>query len=294
MEQVVARNPEFAPAWALLAEAYAHTVGYQPAVARGNFEELRLVVDASIPKAETAAQRAIQLDPNLADGYSSLGSVRKQRGKQAMAEDLFKKALALDPYNPNTLEGYAYMLGGVGRLKEGLAMMQRLQELDGRGMIAELLWLNGRNDEAIARFKDQGGPGRGLTMIYASMGRYSEAADFLHSRNPERVSDAERLLRTAPAKAASPEGLPRLELFGFVYLHVGAPDRVLEWYEGLVEAGFVQTFTIAWLWHPSNAAVRKTERFKAFVRKAGLVDYWRAKGWPDLCRPVGADDFVCG
>ena len=41
------------------------------------------------------------------------------------------------------------------------------------------------------------------------------------------------------------------------------------------------------------APVRKTERFKAFVRNAGLVDYWRAKGWPDLCRPMGADDFVC-
>jgi hypothetical protein len=39
--------------------------------------------------------------------------------------------------------------------------------------------------------------------------------------------------------------------------------------------------------------VRKTERFKAYVRKAGLVDYWRARGWPDLCRPVGTDDFVC-
>jgi len=35
------------------------------------------------------------------------------------------------------------------------------------------------------------------------------------------------------------------------------------------------------------------ERFKALVRKAGLVDYWRARGWPDVCHPVGADDFAC-
>ena len=50
---------------------------------------------------------------------------------------------------------------------------------------------------------------------------------------------------------------------------------------------------IAMLWHPSYAPVRKTERFKAYVRKAGLVDYWRASGWPEFCRPIGADDFVC-
>jgi hypothetical protein len=31
----------------------------------------------------------------------------------------------------------------------------------------------------------------------------------------------------------------------------------------------------------------------AVVRKIGLVDYWRAREWPDLCCPAGADDFVC-
>jgi hypothetical protein len=29
------------------------------------------------------------------------------------------------------------------------------------------------------------------------------------------------------------------------------------------------------------------------MRNIGLVEHWRARGWPDLCRPVGADDFVC-
>ena len=32
---------------------------------------------------------------------------------------------------------------------------------------------------------------------------------------------------------------------------------------------------------------------QALVRSAGLLDYWRAKGWPDFCRPQGADDFIC-
>ena len=39
--------------------------------------------------------------------------------------------------------------------------------------------------------------------------------------------------------------------------------------------------------------LRKTERFKALMRDAGFVKYWRARGWPDLCHPVGADDFAC-
>ena len=45
--------------------------------------------------------------------------------------------------------------------------------------------------------------------------------------------------------------------------------------------------------YSSYSSVRKTERFKVFARNAGYVDYWRAKGWPDLCRPTTGDDFVC-
>jgi hypothetical protein len=39
--------------------------------------------------------------------------------------------------------------------------------------------------------------------------------------------------------------------------------------------------------------LRKTERFKAYVRERGLVEYWRAKGWPEFCKPTTDDDFVC-
>jgi hypothetical protein len=80
---------------------------------------------------------------------------------------------------------------------------------------------------------------------------------------------------------------------GFVYAYVGAPNRVLEFHEGNVEAGYSLGGNTSLLWQPPYAGVRKTDRFKALARKAGLVDYWRQRGWPDLCRPQGADDFVC-
>ena len=76
---------------------------------------------------------------------------------------------------------------------------------------------------------------------------------------PGLLESAARLLESAPSKGASPQGLPRLGSLGFVYLHVGAPERVFEYYEGTI----------------------------------GLVDLWRARGWPDVCRPAGAGDFVC-
>jgi hypothetical protein len=79
----------------------------------------------------------------------------------------------------------------------------------------------------------------------------------------------------------------------FVYLFTGAPGRVLDTYERNVEAGWMNNAQWVVLWHSSYAPARKTDRFKALVRNGGMVDYWRAKGWPDLCRPLGPDDFVC-
>jgi hypothetical protein len=43
------------------------------------------------------------------------------------------------------------------------------------------------------------------------------------------------------------------------------------------------------LWVPAYAPARKTERFKAYVRKVGFVDYWRARGWSEFCHPTTGD-----
>lgn len=166
-----------------------------------------------------------------------------------------------------------------------------------------VLWLNGNNDDAMAMFKDQ--PQQvpafsrmNFAAIYASKGRYREAADTLQQISageapPGLVEAATRLLRTAPAKATSPETLPRLGMFGWIYLYVGAPGRVLDFHDDTLKAGYNFGLEMQLLWHPSYAPVRRTDRFKAFVRKAGYVDYWRARGWSDLCHPVGSDDFAC-
>jgi hypothetical protein len=33
--------------------------------------------------------------------------------------------------------------------------------------------------------------------------------------------------------------------------------------------------------------------FKTLMRNMGLVDYWRAKGWPQSCHPNTGHDFEC-
>ena len=305
LEQVVARDPNYAPAWGMLGQAYGTKALFASALPNLSTDELRRVRAESLQKAEAAAQQAIRLDPNHIDGYTALAVARIFRGWFVQAEDLFKQALSLDPGNPEALHDYSQLLAGTGRLKDSLAMKLRLQALEPfvpafNVGIANALWLNGRNDEALAIFKAS--PPRAFynarrAETYASMGRYSEAADELGGIKPGAfatagaVAEAIRLLRTAPAQPASPQTILNGTGLEWVYLYVGAPNRALEPFENAAEAralGGANEF-----WAPPYAPLRKTERFKALVRKIGYVDYWRARGWPDLCHPMGANDFAC-
>jgi len=99
-------------------------------------------------------------------------------------------------------------------------------------------------------------------------------------------------MRAAANKLEPPTELPDFysELH-FVYAYTSTPERMLDWPEKSLKEGNYSG--LGRVWWPMPSSVRKTERFKTLVRNAGLVDYWKARGWPDLCKPVGTNDFAC-
>ena len=309
LEQVVARHPRFAPGWAALALAYVRiSIAASP---NATVAEQRRLIEEWRPKAEAAARRAIELDPNLPDGYSQLGIITASKWDFAQADELFSRALALDPLHPDTMHFYAGLLGAAGRVKEAIATRESLLRIEPLVGVYnfnydEMLWVDGRQDALNARLRERPGNSPGaraafFARMYAAQGRDAEAADAVKTaprdRYPEGAVDAaERLLRAAPnsSAAGSTQSLPRLGRdLDFVYVRVGAPELVMQTYEEDLASGGPDLGSSALLWHPSYAPVRKTERFKAYVRSAGIVDYWRAKGWPPFCHPLGADDFEC-
>ncbi len=104
LEQVVARDPNYAPAWGLLGQAYALTPVFTAAWANGSTDALRLIETETMRKAEAAAQQAIRLAPapasagafcsgiQLSYRSDSLGNWAKRRGNhnpQSIAPHLF-------------------------------------------------------------------------------------------------------------------------------------------------------------------------------------------------------------
>ena len=305
LEKVLVRDPEYAPAAALLAYDYALTPLFAPSLRGGNPAEERKIVDRMTPKGEALARRATLLDPQSAEAFVALGYANLVQFKMVAAEDAFKQALALNPDQADGLHGYSQFLAAIGRIKESLAMRDHLQAIEPfvinyTADTAEIYWLAGDTDKAVAMLQPFR-PGRTLelALVEASAGHYREAAAALFEMPatnypPGMLEAAAKTLESAPAKAAAPAALPRLGNMSFAYMHVGAPERVLEFYEDEIKAGYFQPISTTWFWHPTYEAVRKTERYKAVVRDLGLVDYWRARGWPAQCHPMGASDFTCG
>ena len=117
-EQAIARDSHYAPAYSGLAESYA-------------FGEIGLPSEEAFPKARDAATRALELDETLGEAHAVLAQVGfLWDWDWSAAEKQFKRALELNPGNPEIHHMYAHYLTAMDRFPEALAESQRLLELD--------------------------------------------------------------------------------------------------------------------------------------------------------------------
>ena len=305
LEPIVARHPDFAPAWAKLAAAYQRIPFFSDGFEYWSVEQKRRVADEWLSKAQSASTHAIELDPNLPDGYLASAVTMTFRGQLLDADRLFNKALALAPLDPEALHSYANFLVAVGHTKEALATRRQLIGLEPfvliyTSTIPDLLWINGDAETAISNMVVTRSPTdlSYLAKIYEGEGRHTDAIKALKEipaqSYPEgKLQTAVHLLEGEAADATSLRDTRLPRRLNFVYITAGAPEQALDFFEREVAAGYASPNLMVDLWTPIYASVRKTERFKAYARDAGLVEYWRAKGWPSFCHPTSDRDFAC-
>jgi TolB-like protein len=305
LNEVVSRAPGYAPAWAALAQAHTGALIVDPDILSGGNEKARGVVQDHMQKTEAAANQAIKLDPDTAEAYCALASVRRSQRDQLSSWNMQERGLAIDPDSPECLQT-TNELAHLGFVKEALAYREHLVAVEPfvpayRQVQARELFAGGQYGAALAILQNMSGGGFGgrglLAQIYAAQGRYADAADVLVAiRDPaytKWTQTAAALLRKAPAAAPSNER-PELGVLDWVYMYVGAPERFMNMYENGLRTGYLGGVTNALQWAPAYRSIRQTPRFKQYMRDAGIVAYWRAKGWPPQCHPTTGDDFECG
>jgi TolB-like protein/Flp pilus assembly protein TadD len=148
-EQAIKLDPNFALAYARIAEAYNQMPNYPYASPMEAF-----------PKAKAAAERAIALDPTLSEAHTAMGNTLTSLDRNwPKAESEFKRALELDPNSATAHYRYAseYLIS-VGRTREALTEVERALEIEplDPNMVANLgrLYLyDGQRDRALEQTK---------------------------------------------------------------------------------------------------------------------------------------------
>jgi TolB-like protein/DNA-binding winged helix-turn-helix (wHTH) protein/Tfp pilus assembly protein PilF len=124
-EQAIARDPNFAPAYAGLADANLVLPFFAP-----------VAVEPLYAKAHDAAGKALVLDPGLAEAHNSEAYVRIYRDWNFKgAEEEFGKALAINPNYATAHQWYAELLSLEGRHDEAIAQVTRAVELDAQSAV---------------------------------------------------------------------------------------------------------------------------------------------------------------
>jgi TolB-like protein/DNA-binding winged helix-turn-helix (wHTH) protein/cytochrome c-type biogenesis protein CcmH/NrfG len=141
-ERAIHLQPDYAAAWSGLADSYT----VRAVAGEITTSEVR-------DKAQTAARKALELDPDLGEAHKAMAAVHyflEWNWKDAEAES--QRALELTPNDPELHHLRSYILGTLGRSQEALEEQVRASELDPDlrpWALGRALMLQGKFEDAI-------------------------------------------------------------------------------------------------------------------------------------------------
>jgi TolB-like protein/DNA-binding winged helix-turn-helix (wHTH) protein/Flp pilus assembly protein TadD len=285
-EDSIRKDATFAPAYVGLAAAYQELgtifVGVPPGEVR--------------PKVISAARKALELDPELAEAHTLLASMYMRQWHWAEAEVEYRRAVELNPNDAVAHLGLSDWMLCQGRTEEALAWARRGRELDPLGNsgtnLAWTLFNARRYDDAIHEL-------RGvlavrthdaytlwyLGLVLISNGQAEEAIPVLEkavsisNRSPGvigvlvrayaqvgRRNDALRLL--GELKRRQQTGYVPAGAFVNAYLGLGDSDQVFIWLQRAYEEQSNILIYLKVL--PFFDPLRDDQRFKSLVHRVGL------------------------
>jgi len=232
-ERAIDLDPEFAPAYAGLADTYQWA----------GFSEGVFTAEAARLKAKSAAERAVRLDDDSAEAHSALAVVAFWCDYDwERSEREFRRAIALNPSFAYAHDQFAIALAFVGRLEESLAESRRARELDPLSplMVADaatsLTW-QGRFEEAKTAIADALALDANFFYVHWIAGWVELQAG--------RPSDAIPALKRATEMESPPYALAWL---GYAYGAAGEAERARETLEEIKRrspTGYVPAFNRA-------------------------------------------------
>jgi serine/threonine-protein kinase len=286
-EQAIAEDPDYAPAYAGLADSYALDVDYRAipvaeAYARAkDYARKALALDESVPSAhaslawtlfvhdwdwagaEREFRRAIELSPRYASAHQWFAFLLSSRGEHdaALLEGL--TAVELDPGSVSARRGVGWLYYYARRYDQARDYLARAIEMnpmadESHRILAMTLALQGDLAEAERVLRE--------AVALPGAGAYTEATLAWVLARAGKRDDATRILSALEAQAR--RGYVSPVAFAIVHIGLGNLDTALDWAERAYDErrGWLAYFRVNAIVDP----LRGAPRFDALLKKLNL------------------------
>jgi TolB-like protein/tetratricopeptide (TPR) repeat protein len=290
-QQAIDKDPLFALAYAAQADSYSILPDYDSATSQAE----------DYKKARAAANKALEIDKNMAEAHAALGGVNNYEWKFADAEKEYQTALRLDPDHATTHQWYAELLSSLLRHDEAITEAKKAEELDPLSLIINttlgVTYQKARQlDRGIEQLrktiemdKNFARPHQSLGFAYEQKRMFDEAmeeyekADLLSgTQPPEQVTKA-FAERRAAYMVAGWKGVWQKDIeiavrdkpvyatphfFAMRYALLGEKDKAFEYLEKAYQAHDINLIYLKV--NPDWDDLRDDPRFQELVRKVGF------------------------
>jgi TolB-like protein/Tfp pilus assembly protein PilF len=284
-QQATVKDPNYARAYAGLADSYALMGGYS---GRTQTELM--------PKARAAALRALEIDDLLPEGHTALALiVQNYDWDWQTAEREFRRAIELNPNYATAHHWYAEHLMWRGRFDEALQESERARQLDPLSLIiaadnGAILFYSRQYDRAIDKWRSVLQMDPGFRRAHLILGAYVEKGMFKealvmaedHSEIPASALSSSAYVygrsgQTAESRHAV-QGLLRLSrshpvdpmLIAWAYTGLGDKDQALAFLEKAYAQHSNELTSLKV--DPGYDPLRGDPRFQDLLRRIGLAE----------------------
>jgi TolB-like protein/DNA-binding winged helix-turn-helix (wHTH) protein/Tfp pilus assembly protein PilF len=286
--QAIEKDPNYAPAYAGLADSYALA---------GDWQYGLVPPKEAYPKAKAAAAKAIALDSSLGEAHISLSWCLdgfdwdwESAGRE------FKRGIELNGGYATGHHWYGWHLATLGRHDEAVAELEKAKSLDPLSLIigadlAEELLIAHRYDEALKQIRETMNMDPFFALTHYVLGEVSAQK---HMPN-EAIAELQKAVELSPGstafaanlanayavsgrreeatkilhdlKSRSRAGFSNAPEIAVVYVGLDEKDQAMAW----LEQAYAERFNPGVLMRPAFDPLRSEPRFQDLLRRIGLA-----------------------